>query len=386
MKKLILLFVLILFSAEFIYGIPAFARKYRMSCQTCHAPFPKLKPYGDEFAGNGFRLSDQEAPRYYINTGDDDLSLIRELPLAVRLEGYTTYNMNNSDKFDFTAPYILKLLSGGELSNKISYYFYFFFSERGEVAGIEDAFLMYNDLFGYDLDIYLGQFQVSDPLFKRELRLTLEDYSIYKAKPGYAKAALTYDRGLMITYGAPSGTDIILEILNGNGIGEANNLKIFDDDKYKNVLLRISQDVNDNLRLGAFGYYGNDEIEDDFGYNFTNEFYSWGTDLTLSYENMWEFNLQYLYRNDKQATYFNNDVETQGGLAELIFSPEGDESKWYGVALFNWVDSEWKPLDYKTATIGVGHLLNRNIRLISECTYNIKDEFAQFSLGIISAF
>jgi hypothetical protein len=386
MKRLILLFALILFSAEFIYGIPAFARKYRMSCQTCHAPFPKLKPYGDEFAGNGFRLSDQEAPRYYINTGDDELSLIRDLPLAVRLEGYTTYNMNNSDKFDFTAPYILKLLSGGELSDKISYYFYFFFSERGEVAGIEDAFLMYNDLFGYDLDIYLGQFQVSDPLFKRELRLTLEDYSIYKAKPGYARAALTYDRGIMITYGAPTGTDIILEILNGNGIGEANNLKIFDDDKYKNLFLRISQDVNDNFRIGAFGYYGNDEIEDDFGYNFTNEFYSWGTDLTLSYENIWEFNLQYLYRNDKQATYFNNDVETQGGLAELIFSPEGDESKWYGVALFNWVDSEWIPLDYKTATIGVGHLLNRNIRLIGECTYNIKDEFAQFSLGIISAF
>ncbi|MGK9367970.1 hypothetical protein ACSSWA_03630 [Melioribacter sp. Ez-97] len=386
MKKLILLFALIIFSAEFIYGIPAFARKYRMSCQTCHAPFPKLKPYGDEFAGNGFRLSDQEAPRYYINTGDDDLSLIRELPLAVRLEGYTTYNMNNSDKFDFTAPYILKLLSGGELSNKISYYFYFFFSERGEVAGIEDAFLMYNDLFGYDLDIYLGQFQVSDPLFKRELRLTLEDYSIYKAKPGYAKAALTYDRGLMITYGAPSGTDIILEILNGNGIGEANNLKIFDDDKYKNVLLRISQDVNDNLRLGAFGYYGNDEIEDDFGYNFTNEFYSWGADFTLSYEQIWELNVQYLYRNDKQATYFNNDIETQGGMAELIFSPLGDESKWYGVALFNWVDSEWNPLDYKTATLSIGHLLNRNIRLIGECTYNIKNEFAQFSLGIISAF
>lgn len=386
MKRLILLFALILFSAEFIYGIPAFARKYRMSCQTCHAPFPKLKPYGDEFAGNGFRLSDQEAPRYYINTGDDELSLIRDLPLAVRLEGYTTYNMNNSDKFDFTAPYILKLLSGGELSDKISYYFYFFFSERGEVAGIEDAFLMYNDLFGYDLDIYLGQFQVSDPLFKRELRLTLEDYSIYKAKPGYAKAALTYDRGLMITYGAPSGTDIILEILNGNGIGEANNLKIFDDDKYKNVLLRISQDVNDNLRLGAFGYYGNDEIEDDFGYNFTNEFYSWGADFTLSYEQIWELNVQYLYRNDKQATYFNNDIETQGGMAELIFSPRGDESKWYGVALFNWIDSEWNPLDYKTVTLSIGHLLNRNIRLIGECTYNIKNEFAQFSLGIISAF
>ena len=35
-------------------AIPAFARKYRMSCTTCHAPIPRLKEYGDEFAGNGF--------------------------------------------------------------------------------------------------------------------------------------------------------------------------------------------------------------------------------------------------------------------------------------------------------------------------------------------
>jgi hypothetical protein len=86
---------------------------------------------------------------------------------------------------DFASPYIIKLLSGGELSERISYYFYFYFSERGEVAGVEDAFLMYNDLFGIDLDIYLGQFQVSDPLFKRELRLSLEDYVLYTSQIGH---------------------------------------------------------------------------------------------------------------------------------------------------------------------------------------------------------
>ena len=25
-------------------AIPAFARKYKVSCTTCHAPFPRLKP------------------------------------------------------------------------------------------------------------------------------------------------------------------------------------------------------------------------------------------------------------------------------------------------------------------------------------------------------
>ncbi|MDZ7763882.1 MAG: hypothetical protein U5K00_05580 [Melioribacteraceae bacterium] len=119
-------------------------------------------------------------PRYYVDTGDDELSLIRDFPLAVRLEGLVTYNNNNSEKSDFNAPYNLKLLSGGEIAPDIAYYFYFYFSERGHVAGIEDAFIMFNNLFGTELDLYVGQFQVSDPLFKRELRLTFEDYLVYK--------------------------------------------------------------------------------------------------------------------------------------------------------------------------------------------------------------
>ena len=33
---------------------------------------------------------------------------------------------------------------------------------------------MFNNLFHSDLDLYVRQFQVSDPLFKRELRLTFK--------------------------------------------------------------------------------------------------------------------------------------------------------------------------------------------------------------------
>ncbi|MDZ7763881.1 MAG: hypothetical protein U5K00_05575 [Melioribacteraceae bacterium] len=39
---------LVLFFSDTIMAIPAFARKYDMSCTTCHTPFPKLKAYGDE--------------------------------------------------------------------------------------------------------------------------------------------------------------------------------------------------------------------------------------------------------------------------------------------------------------------------------------------------
>ena len=48
-------------------AIPAFARKYQISCQVCHSPImPRLKAFGDEFAGDGFRMTKYESPRYFI--------------------------------------------------------------------------------------------------------------------------------------------------------------------------------------------------------------------------------------------------------------------------------------------------------------------------------
>src|SRR3989442_13922728 len=37
-------------------AIPAFARKYGTSCQTCHTIFPKLGPFGEAFRRNGYRF------------------------------------------------------------------------------------------------------------------------------------------------------------------------------------------------------------------------------------------------------------------------------------------------------------------------------------------
>ena len=382
---LTMLFIFIIYN-EAVSAIPAFARKYNMSCQTCHSPFPRLKAYGDEFAGNGFTLADKDAPRYVVNTGDERLSLIRDLPIAIRLEGYVTYNLDQSEKFDFTAPYILKFLSGGSLAKDIAYYFYFFFSEKGEIVGIEDAFIMFNNLFDQDLDLYVGQFQVSDPLFKRELRLTFEDYHAYEAKPGLARSDLVYDRGIMLTYGLETGTSFAVEILNGNGIGNSNNFGIFDNDKYKNVFGRVSQDVFEGLRVGAFGFFGKENLEDNFFGSFTNSFSMWGPDVTVNLKDKLELNVQYTQRKDDKSSYFANEMNTKGLLGELIFTPEGDESKWYGVALYNWIDSDDNAIDYNAGTISLGYLLRRNIRLVGEVTYNFDRKFSQLDVGIISAF
>jgi hypothetical protein len=367
-------------------AIPAFARRYSTTCKTCHAPVPRLKPYGEEFAANGYVIKDKETPRYFIDTGDDFLSLLRELPIAIRLEGFITYDVSHTDQLDFTAPYLIKFLSGGEITKNISYYFYFFFSELGEVAGLEDAFVMFNGLFRSNLDFYIGQFQVADPIFKRELRLTLEDYEIYAAEVGESKITLTYDRGIMFNYGLPTKTDLWLEIVNGNGIDPANPFGNFDSDKYKNFAFRLSQGIGSAFRLGGLAYTGKEKPD-----NTANSVWMLGVDATVSVKRL-DLNLQYLERRDDNPFFLADSppaVKTRGGFAELIYLPKGDDSRWYLVGLFNRVASDIKELDYTSATFHYGRLLRRNIRATAEFTYvfdSVFDDYGRLACGLVMAF
>ncbi len=381
MKKSILFSVLILLLTSYtVYAIPAFARKYNMTCKTCHSPFPKLKAYGEEFAANGFVLKDQEAPRYFVETGDEKLTLIRDVPLAVRVEGHLTFNEDKSKQSDFKSPLAFKLLSGGAIYKNVSYYVYYIL-EEGDAGKLEDAFLMFNNLFGSELDFFIGQFQVSDPLFKRELRLTRDDYSIYKVKVGSSNVNLTYDRGIILSYGFETGTDVTLEILNGNGIGTLANGN-FDNDKHKNFMGRISQDVGEHLRIGGFGYLGKEEIN-----GAVNDLWMVGPDATISIDPL-ELNVQYVERKDKNPFFLPSEVEikTRGAFAELIYKPDGDNSDWYAAGLFNWIESNIGSLDKKSGTLHLGYLLARNIRFVGEYTQDFTEKYGRFSVGFVSAF
>lgn len=396
-RTFLLTMIAMILLPQFSMAIPAFARKYNMSCQTCHTPvMPGLKDYGEDFAGDGFRLQDYDAPGYYTESGDEKLSLIRNFPIAVRFDGFVTYNNGNDQKSDFESPYLLKLLSGGAISPKVSYYFYFYMNERGEVAGVEDAYLMYNNLFDTELDIMLGQFQVSDPLFKRELRLSLEDYNVYTSAIGMSQIMMKYDRGILLTYGFDTGTDIALEVVNGNGLPEAGAFNIYDKDRYKAYLGRVSQNIGKYFRVGAFAYTGKEDQENVLNNSITNEVLIFGPDFTVNVDSRWILNFQYIMRNDSRVFYSptssssTEDVETSGILAELIFAPQAENSDWYFLGMYNMVESDYTPADYESVTFHAGYVLRRNIRLCTEYTYILnaanESDYGRWSLGFVSAF
>ena len=391
---LFLVSLLFLTTGPDLSAIPAFARKYSISCQVCHAPaMPRLKAFGEDFAGDGFRLTDYESPRHFQPVGDDRLSLFREVPLAFRFDGFASYNFNDEGQADFSTPYTVKIMSGGELSDKLSYYFYFLLSERGEIAGIEDAFLMYRDLFSTGINFYIGQFQTSDPLFKGELRYTLEPYRIYGASPGNSTTDLRYDRGIVLERGFSTGTDIVAQVVNGCGLREADVGHLFDKDKYKNFMGKITQSVGKNLSLGFFGYTGRELLSDPgmFYTDITNEMTMFGPDVAFNLGDKFVLNMQYIWRKDSQvfSDYgdYLSDINTEGGFAEIIYSPAGDRSHWYLTGLINFLNSNLNELDYKSATLHAGYLIRRNVRFVAEFTQVIDPEsYGKVSAGFSSAF
>ncbi len=74
--------LIVLFSAALLaprngYTIPAFARKYETSCQTCHVAAPALTPFGEAFRLNGYRFP-----------AGTDAAMTKIPPVSIGAEGY----------------------------------------------------------------------------------------------------------------------------------------------------------------------------------------------------------------------------------------------------------------------------------------------------------
>jgi len=372
-------------------AMPAFARRHKISCTICHDPFPRLKDFGEEFAGNGFVIPEDEKDRDYVAAGDELLKLNRDFPVAGRFDAYGVWDDAGDVDTDLQTPWGLKLLSGGPLAEKVGYYFYFYMSERGEVAGIEDAIIHFDDVFGSGLDVAVGQFQTSDPLMKRELRLTFDDYLAYKTKVGDSHVNLTYDRGLMLGYGLEAtGTDLIATITNGNGKAEADEMHRFDEDARKNVGLRLSQGVGEHLSVGGYFYTGGEGWSSDVNgplQTMDNDITWYGPDLSLSLGNA-VLTAQYLVREDSSPKLngLALDVETKGIVAELVVQPGGPDSRHTFILLYNSIDSDLDELDYESLTGGATYLMARNVRLLVEFTRDLECETNRAVVGTVTAF
>lgn len=272
LQRLLYLGVLSFLSAlpsDVALSMPAFARQYNLNCVACHDAFPRLNRFGDQFAAMNYRLPQWRDTM--MDLGDSRLALPKSLPLAIRAQAFVQGREEGADidpvtgktisdsSFDFQAPYLIKLLSSAPLSEHITFYFYGIFAEKGGNGEtlIEDAWFRHDDVFGTGIGAQLGQFQVSDLMFPREVRLTFQDFYAYRA------AGITYDRGVIFDRGV-GPLDLAIGFVNGNGIeqnfpidspGFRRPDRLFDNDSDKSIFGRIGFDIGP-VGVGLFGLTG----------------------------------------------------------------------------------------------------------------------------------
>jgi len=377
MKKIPILLLCVLLTARIAAAIPAFARKYGYSCEVCHAPIPHLKAFGEEFMDNGYRIPDKEPPRATIDTGDPILLLQRELPLAFRFDGFLTHEPNSGVKPDIKSPFVMKILSGGNISNSISYYAYFLLTEEGKIAGLEDTYLAFRKVFGTPVSVVFGQYRVSDPVKPSEIRLTFEEYKIYKFTIGQSQINLSYDRGILASTGTNFGTDFVLQVVNGNGIDTPD---IFDKDKYKSFVWRIAQSFSKkNVKIGLLGYHGKEEVG-----GTTNTVDYFGPDIRVRLPKV-DLMFQYVRRSDTNPFFggFQEKHNTNAYLGEIIFSPWGEKGRWFFTMAYNRVNSFWNEFDYETFTFNASYLLRRNVKWMNEYTHDLEGKGHRWLTGFI---
>jgi hypothetical protein len=163
-------------------AIPAFARKYQTSCQTCHIAFPKLNPFGVAFRLRGYHLPDETedlikekpvslgAPAYkrlWPHTVWPS-GIPGTVPLSVSTiftdasERTSEEGEKNTIKNDFRFPEEVSILSGGTFGESLSFFGEIVFaSEAGEVGvELEHAQMNFNGPFGsgHAFNIKVGRF------------------------------------------------------------------------------------------------------------------------------------------------------------------------------------------------------------------------------------
>lgn len=378
-------------------AMPAFARQYDVSCVMCHSAFPRLNDYGEYFAGNNMRLPQWRSTMKDL--GDDQLALPKTAPLAIRAQAYVqgrdsevvnfeTGATEADSSFDVQAPYLIKLLSSAPLSENISYYFYGIFAEKGgngEVI-IEDAWFSYADIAGSGVNGMLGQFQVSDLMFPREVRLTFQDYYAYRA------AGITYDRGVILDRGV-GPLDLAVGFTNGNGIKE--NLTInspgyarpdhmFDNDSSKSLFARVGSSVGP-VSVGLFGLSGEQRSAAGFagvdrGSRDTDKTI-YGLDFAGRFGDRTHWFAQVLW-NEWDAFLDADpsvDYDWFGGFAGVDYIMN---DRWAFSLLYNYTDASdfdgtgtvYEGIDINSLSLGASYYFMRNVKAVLELNVDLLSE------------
>ncbi len=375
-------------------AMPVFARKYTMSCAACHSAYPKLNQFGEQFSANNMKLPNWRDTT--LQTGDDHLALPSSAPFAIRAQAYAQAREGKSidpvtgateqASSGFQSPYLVKLLSSAPLSEHMTYYFYGIFAEKGGNGEtvIEDAWFRHDDVFGSGIGMQLGQFQVSDLMFAREIRLPFQDYMAYRM------AGIAYDRGVLFDRGFEN-FDVGLGLVNGNGISQNFDInspgyrrpdKMFDNNSDKSVFGRMGMELGP-ASVGLFGLAGEQANATgpaglDRGDRDTDKRIV-GLDVSGDMQGKAYWYAQLLWNSWDGFLDQDQEYNWWGGFVGADYIPN---ETWAYSLLYNFADANdlsdtdtiYEGIDINSLSVTASYYFMRNVKAVAEVNIDFLDE------------
>ena len=184
--------LLLLIAVPTADAIPAFSRKYRTSCATCHVAFPKLNAFGEAFRNKGYRMPGHDED--YL--ADDPVSLGAEPwkrlwpeaiwpadipylpPVAFYVDNTYVVEPGAEINNDFLFPNNVALLTGGTFGSTFSFYGRINVFAPGQDLHIHRFFGQANDLGTNLFNVRFGQMEPRAIPFSSSRSLIASDYLI----------------------------------------------------------------------------------------------------------------------------------------------------------------------------------------------------------------
>lgn len=279
------------------FSIPQFAKKYGVSCFTCHAAVPKLNAFGEAFRRNGFQAPGTMDP---TPVWQQDVLPLSGMPHPMFMRKNVTNNMAVATTTGIPSGKTLsidtfnnafELFSGGTAGDHLSYLAFLELHIDPDItAGGEEEedghggstgggssvasigthldwefhqfFITYNNLFSNSntgkLNVRLGFFHLDVPFVSlRKMTSEMSPNLVYSLSPVAGGFNLNMRQLGVSAYGGLGSMRLRLdyEVAFVNG---TNNL--LDTNEDKDLFFRAAINRNDRLRVGALYYKGRQNI------------------------------------------------------------------------------------------------------------------------------
>lgn len=219
------------------YAIPAFARKYKTSCATCHNGFPKLNAFGEAFRRNGYQFPAGTDPQYIkeepVSLGSEGNkrafpdaiwpgSIPGSSPLSLFFNGEMDYNPKVGPRFTFGGlGSSIEAVAAGTLGEDVSFWGHAILNSDGTLE-LNRMFLIFSNLIGdtYALNARVGVFEpglfsfsthrswmegywLTTRPFSDDMGWSFEEYQRGIEVNGIARGRFGYSAGIVEGFGSP---------------------------------------------------------------------------------------------------------------------------------------------------------------------------------------